>query len=255
MTEVVDHGMPRLALFNLAAAALHVVAAVTLLTIRDPGTLLAPVTLSIGGAASEPFALVDVAAAAAVIALVAAAGRLAALLPALRGRYEGGLREGRHDIRWIEYSQTAGITIFLVAQANGIAEAGALIALYAIAAGSVLLLALHDRSSQPGARGLLAFSAGAAIAIVPWGVIALYQVVGLVVGAHPGPLAQAGTLALLVIAIVHWASVWLDHDGRGPWASPLTAERVHVGLTIATSAVFVALVVLAPTSGPEEWLL
>lgn len=254
MTSVVDHGMPRLAMLNLAAAALHAVAAVALLALGQGRAVLAPVTLTVHGIPAPPFAIVDVAAAAAVVALIAAAGRLAALHPALRARYERGLREGRHGLRWIEYSQTAGISLFLVAQLNGIVEAGALILIYAIAAGSVLLLALQDRSIEPGARGLLPFSFGAAIAIVPWGVIALYQVVGLIAGPQPGVLVQVGTIALLVIAISHWASVWLDHHARGPWASPLTAERVHIGLTIATSIVFVVLVVLAPMPGPEEWL-
>ncbi|MDO9590629.1 MAG: hypothetical protein Q7J04_05745, partial [Microcella sp.] len=246
MTPVIDHGMPRLALLNLAAAALHVAAAVALLTLGQGRAVLAPVHLTIGGIPSPPFAVVDVAATAAVVALIAAAARLAALHPAVRARYERGLRASRHGIRWIEYSQTAGITVFLVAQVNGIAEAGALILIYAVGAGSVLLLALHDRSTELGARGLLAFSAGAAIAIVPWGVVALYQVVGLVAGPQPVFFVQVGTIVFLVIAVAHWASVWLDHQGRGPWASPLTAERVHIGLTLATSAVFVVLVVLAP---------
>lgn len=255
MSDTVDAGASRLALLNLSAAALQVALAVAIMTVREPATLMAPVRLSIGPVPSPPFAFVDVAAAAAVVSLIAAAARLVALVPAVRPRYERGLRDGRHGIRWLEYSQTAGITLFLVAQVNGIAEAGALILVYAIGAGSVLLLVLHDRSPLSGARGLLAFSAGAAVAIVPWGVVALYQVVGLIVGPSPGLLAQAGTLVFLIIAIAHWASVWLAHQRRGPWANPLTAERAHIGLTIATSAAFLAIVVLAPTAGPQEWML
>jgi len=255
MSEAIDHGMPRLALLNLTAAALHVSAAVALLTVRELSTFLGPVQLSHYANPTQPFAAVDLAAAAAVVALISATTRLFVLLPAVRTVYELGLREGRHGIRWIEYSQTAGITAFLVAMFNGVAEAGALILVYAIAAGSVMLLWLQDRSTVPGARGLLPFSIGAAIAIVPWGVIALYHVVGLFAGPHPSLLGQFGTLALLVIAAAHWVSVWLDHQQLSAWASPLMAERVHIGLALATSAVFLALVLLAPTAGPEEWML
>jgi len=255
MTQSIDQGMPRLAVLNLTAAALHIAAAIALLTARAPNSLLAPVQLSLYSNQTEPFAAVDFAAAAAVVALIAAAARLIVLVPAVRTFYERGLREGRHPIRWIEYSQTAGITTFLVALANGVAEAGALILVYAIAAGSVMLLWLQDRSTVTGARGLLPFSIGAAIAIVPWGVIALYELVGLLTGSPLSLLGRMVTLALLIIAAAQWVNVWLDHQQRSAWASPVMAERVHIGLALATSGVFLALVLLAPIAGPEEWML
>ena len=254
MTLSIDRGMSRLALVNLTAAALHVAAAVALLTVRPPATFLAPVQLSINGSLTEPFAAVDFAAAAAVVALIAAAARIAVLVPVLRARYESGLRNGRHGIRWIEYSQTAAISAFLVAQMNGIVESGTLILIYAMSAGSILLLWLHDRSTHPGARGLLPFSFGTAIAIVPWGVIALYHVVAIFAGPAPSLLVRAGTLVILVIAAAHWSSVWLDHQHRAAWASPLTAERVHIGLSMATSVVFLTLVLLAPMAQLEGFM-
>ncbi len=255
MSEAIDHGTSRLAILNLSAAALHVAAALALLTLREPGSVVAPVQLSLYANPSPPFAAVDLVAAFAVVALIAAAARVAVLIPGLRQRFERGLRDGRHGIRWIEYSQTAGITAFLVAQINGVAEAGALILVYAISAGAVLLLWIQDRSTTPGARGLLAFSVGAAIGIVPWGVIALYHIVGLLFAPEPGLLFRLATLGPLIIAAAHWASVWLNHQRRGPWASPLMAERGHIGLSLALSGVFVALVLLAPFSALEEWAL
>lgn len=254
MIGMTDTAMPRLAMTHLVAVALHVAVAIALLTVRPSANLLAPVQLSLNGSATEPFAAVDLAAAAAVVALIAAVARLAVFVPVVRTRYVRGLREGRHGVRWIEYSQTAAIAAFLVAQMNGIVEAGTLILVYAMGAGAVLLLWLHDRSSEPGARGLLAFSIGTAIAIVPWGVIALHHVVGIFAGPAPSLLVRAATLALLLIAAAHWTNVWLDHQQRAVWSTPLTAERVHIGLSVATSVTFLIVILLAPMAATEGML-
>jgi hypothetical protein len=242
MVEPVTRDYPRLALLNLGMAGGHILAALTIISVAaNAGSPQLPVVLSIPSIAQQSFAAVDLAAALVVVVLISAVVRLAVALPPLRGRYESGVHTGRHGIRWIEYSQTAAITVFLVAQLNGIAEAGALILCYAIAAGAVLLLWLQDRVST-GPRGLLPFSVGAAIAVVPWGVIALYQVVALVVGQAPSILIRIMTVVLLVIAALHWLNVWLQLRRRGPWAAPLTAERAHLVLGLAQSAALVALV-------------
>jgi hypothetical protein len=242
-----------LVLHNLVAALLHLSAAAALLTMRPLGALEAPLQLTLNGAPATPFAAVDLAAAAAVVALFIAAVRIAVLLPPARAWFHNGLRDGRHGVRWLEYSQTAGISVFLVAQINGIVEAGTLILVYAMGAGAVLLLWVHDRSHTAGGRGLLAFSVGTAIAIVPWGVVSLHHIVGIFAGPAPSLLVRAVTLALLLVAAAHWLNVWLDHRRQYPvgsstragWPAPLAAERAHLALSLATSAVFVAFVAWA----------
>lgn len=118
------------------------------------------------------------------------------------------VRVGPAGWRAAERSQVAGVSVFLVAQLNGITEVTALVPLYAIAAGSTLMLDLVDRGRADGRSGRRAFVVGAAVGIVPWGVIAFQQIGSLLVGAGPDPSVRAVTLLVLALAAAQWATVW-----------------------------------------------
>lgn len=236
--------MRGLALLSLTSAALHLVTALALLAAAATLDTELPVRLSAPGVPPGPFAAVDLAAATAVVLLVSAVVRLAVSIRPLRDRFEAGLARGRAGWRWLELSQTSGITIVLVLLLNGASEAGVLVSGYALAAGAVVLLWIQDRQTAPGRRGLAPFSAGAAIGIVPWGVVALYQVTRLVVGEPVGDVVGAGTIALLLLAAAQWFAVWWFRERRSDVQPVAAAERGFVVLTIAHSAVLVALVVL-----------
>ena len=122
-------------------------------------------------------------------------------------------------VRWIEWSQVSAITVFLVAELNGVRDVAALVSLYALTAGASLFLVLHRRSDA----GLWPFSFGAAVAIVPWGVIAFYQIGAIVAGDSPAPLIRVVTIAMLAIAAVYWAAAFRT----GP------SERAHALLVVA----------------------
>lgn len=237
--------MLRLAPLSLSSAALHLVTALALLAGAATLEAALPVRLSAPGVPPEPFAAVDLAVATSVVLLVSAVVRLAVSIRPLRDRHEEALARGRAGWRWLELSQTAGITVVLVALLNGVSEAGVLVAVYALAAGAVVLLWLQDRHTTPGRSGLGAFSAGAAIAIVPWGVVALYQVTRLVVGEPVSDLVSVGTIALLVLAAAQWFSVWWHRECSRAAVPAAAAERAFVLLTLAHSAVLVAVTVLA----------
>lgn len=234
--------MPRRALLDAVAAALHFAAGLVLLA--GAARLALPVRLSAPGVPAEPFASVDLAAAAAVVVLVSAVARLAASIPPLRNRVDEELARGRAGWRWLELSQTASITVVLVALLNGVSEAGVLVALYALAAGAVLLLWIQDRQTTPGPRGLAPFSAGAAIGIVPWGVVALYQVTRLLVGEPVSDVVSAGTIALLLLAAASWFSVWWHRERRRSAHPAVDAERAATLIGLAHSGVLVAVVLL-----------
>jgi hypothetical protein len=105
---------------------------------------------------------------------------------------------GGWDLRWIEQSQVSAITVFLVAQLNGITEVAALVPLYALSAAGTLFLVLHSRSGDR-----LTYIFGAAVGIVPWGVIAFYQI-----ALAPSLLVRVITLAMLAVAISTWAAAY-----------------------------------------------
>ena len=227
--------MPRRALLDAVAAALHLAAGLVLLA--GAGRLELPVRLSAPGVPAAPFASVDLAAAAAVVVLVSAVARLLASIPPLRDRLDEELARGRAGWRWLELSQTASITVVLVALLNGASEAGVLVTLYALAAGAVLLLWIQDRQTTPGPRGLAAFSAGAAIGVVPWGVVALYQVTRLLVGEPVSGVVSAGTVGLLLLAAASWVSLWWHRERRRSAHPAVDAERAATLIGLAHSVV------------------
>ncbi len=139
-------------------------------------------------------------------------------------------------IRWVEWSQVSGVVVFLVAQFNGVTDVAALVALYAITAGASLFLVLHETAAEPR----WPFSFGAAVAIVPWGVIAFYQVGAIVVGGDPALLVRVLTIALLLLASAYWYDARLARvKGR-----LVIAERAHTILTTLTVSVLAWAVVV-----------
>lgn len=112
----------------------------------------------------------------------------------------GILRLIPRDTRFVEFSQVSGITVFLVAQLNGVTEVTSLVPLYAIGAGATLFLVLHDRDGDRWA-----YSFGAAVGIVPWGVIAFAQIGAGVLGDSPTLIVRVVTLGILVLTGAEWA--------------------------------------------------
>lgn len=189
--------------------------------------------------ASVPIAVVHLPDAVAVLLLFLAGLRALSLVAAVRARRERAMAADRHPARWIEYSQVGGIVTFLVAQLNGITEVTSLVPLYALGAAGGMLLWLHDRRTETGRGGLWAFGFGAAIAVVPWGVIAFAQIGGGLVGVEPGILIRFATIAALLALATVWVGVWAL--GRGA-RTPETGTRVDrmLALTIPLAPIALA---------------
>lgn len=197
-----------------AVLAAQAVAVIVLLSSVTPALL--PVTAEIGG--GIPIASVNLGVAAVVLLVFAAVWR--AVKP-------GSVA------RWVEWSQVSGVVVFLLAQLSGITDVAALVALYALAAGSVLFLVLHERG--PSDAGRWSFSFGAAVAVVPWGIIAFYQIGGLVVGSDPGAATRILTVVLLLIASAYWYDTRLARVKDKPHIAEIT-HLVFVSATVTLLA-------------------
>lgn len=221
---------------HAVAAGAYLVIALALMTVAlAQASPLLPIALTFRLGGPGVFATVDLAAAGAVVMVVAALARLAIVLPGV-----GGGRVTVVGARMVEVSQTSAITVFLVAQLNGVVEAGTLILVYAIAAGATGVLWMHSRAPQAAQRSPWPYSLGAAIAVVPWGIVALYQVAGLLTPTPAAPLVRVLTIVLLVLAAAAWAVERLVHRGsleRG------RAELAHLVLQVGTGIALVLLVV------------
>jgi len=221
---------------HAVAAAAYLVIAVALITVAlAQASPLLPVALTFRVGGPGVFAAVDLAAAGAVVMVIAALSRLAIVLP---GRGAG--RVTVVGARMIELSQTGAITVFLVAQLNGVVEAGALILVYAIAASAVGVLWMHSRAPQSAQRSAWPYSLGAAVAVVPWGIVALYQIAGLLTPTPAAPVVRVLTIVLLVLAAAAWA---LERFVQRGTLERARAELAHVVVQVGTGIVLVLLVV------------
>ena len=238
---VTDARFTRLRTVNLVAALLLLAQAalVSVAALAQKTPVLLPVTAGFSGgpvgseAQSQVVELGAVNLGPAIFVLLSFPGllRLAVLTPTFAGSYRRGLVAARNPLRWVEYSQISAITVFLVAQLNGVTEVGTLVALYAITAGATLFLALQERE-QPAGGSLRPFVFGAMVGIVPWGIIAFYQIGAGVRGDVPELFVRTVTLSLLAVAALVWTNAWLGWTGHGAGTRP---DRVEINqVTLVT---------------------
>lgn len=226
---------PRMIYVVIAAAHLVVALALAALAL-DGASILLPIALS--APAVSPigvFARVDLAAAAAVVMLVGAVSYTWSALEI--ARHPDGSRARLLGL--IAFAQASGITAFLVAQLNGIVEAGTLVLVYAVAAGAPGLLWLQARETDDRSRARWPYSFGAGLAVVPWGVVALYQIVGVVGGSPAPPLVRVMTIVVLVLAALAW---WTERRLQLGLFGSRTAVVAHAAVSLANG---VSLLVLA----------
>ncbi len=237
-----------LAIVNAGTGLVLLIAAVVTASVgASRERVLLPAEASFGAGEGAPvrvlLAQVDLVLAIVVLLAFTALLRFGASRPAARGAWLDAVARDRHGLRWIELSQLSGVTVFLVGQLNGIAEIPALVLLYAMGAAAPLMLVLHDRRTEPGRRGLLAYSFGTAIAIVPWGVIAFAQIGGGIAGAGPSAGVRVTTLVMLALLALPWIGAWATARRPGPSGAART-EVVQLGMLAAAPLVLAVLAVL-----------
>jgi len=203
--------------------------AVVLATTRPD--LARPVTVDLPDAAPRlVLGDVEVGAAAVLLCLVAAGARL---------------RKSTALGRAVEASFLTSVTVFLVAQLNGVADVGALVLVYAATSALWLFAILQDRVEVRRGHPMLPLSFGTAIGIVPWGVIALHQVGGLLAGGGPTALARVLTLVMLALSAAQVVAQW---RGSRP-GSQSDSPRWHAALTTASPAALALLLLLGAAAG------
>ena len=232
---------------HAAASIAHLVVAIALLALAvAQASVLLPIALSVPvGDTIGVFAGVDLAAAAAVVVLISAITHAVSAL-ALSGDEKA---QRARLLQLVAFAQSSAITVFLVAQLNGVTEAGALILVYAIAGAAVGLLWLQAREVGDRARARWPFSFGAGLSVVPWGIVALYQIVAIVIGSPPSPLVRVITVVILVLVAAAW---WVERRLQLGTLASHRAVLLHAVLSIANGLAL--LVVAVGLSRPSALL-
>jgi len=180
-----------------------------------------------------------------VLALLAVSFLLLATQP-LGERSARGLALHRHDVRWIIFSLTSSITTFLVAQLNGITAIGTLVLIYAATSTMTLFSVVQERMSpplqgsspSPVPRSTLALAFGAAIGIVPWGIIAFQEIASGIAGDGPSLTVRILTIAMLAFACAFAVTNWREQRHRLDGVRGQRGEHTFIVLSTVAASVF-----------------
>lgn len=158
--------------------------------------------------------------------------------PAFYSRYSASLLKNRNYFRWVEYSLSSSLMIWLIAQLSGISDISALVAIFAVNASMIFFGALQEKYEIPGNGKGLPFIMGSMTGIVPWLLIGLYtlqpgstnaaEVPGFVVGIIIAQFVLFNTFAInQALQYKKWRS----------WANYLKGERTYITLSLVAKSI------------------
>lgn len=157
--------------------------------------------------------------------------------PVFYQRYAAGLKLNHNYFRWVEYSLSSSVMIWLIAQLCGLSDIGALFAIFGVNASMILFGALQEKYEKPGNKKFLPFVFGSMTGVVPWIVIFIYtlqpggshkvEVPGFVLGI---------IISLFILFNTFAINQALQYRQVGRWASYLHGERTYITLSLVAKS-------------------
>lgn len=242
-----DQQISRLRVYNIVAGTVHLVQALafgfvlTLLTKQ----VLFPVTIDYMTGPpgvdlpTERVTLFSVNLGIGVVAFLALSAIFHFLIstPWFFGRYGAGLKANRNYFRWVEYSLSSSIMIWLIAQLTGINNFAALASIFAVNAAMIMFGALQEKYETPGNGKFLPFVFGSMVGVVPWILVFVYlfqpgasgtaQVPGFVIGIIVSLFVFFNTFAINQV---------LQYKQVGGWSNYLRGERMYITLSLVAKS-------------------
>ncbi len=152
-------------------------------------------------------------------------------------KYAAGLKQSRNTFRWVEYSLSSSIMIFLIAQLNGISDYAALLAIFGVNLSMILFGWLQEKYNQPGDGQWLPFIFGCIAGVIPW-LIILIQL--LTPGGPAGTTAPGfvyGIVISLFVCFNCFALVqYKQYRAKGKWANYLRGEKAYIVLSFVAKS-------------------
>ncbi len=238
-----DQSIARLRTYNIVAGSLHLVQALGfayVLTLLSTQVTFAVTADYLGGAPgmgapAERVTLFDINVGIGVVAFLALSAFFHFLIssPAFFPRYKAGLKNNHNYFRWVEYSLSSSIMIWLIAQITGITDIAALFSIFALNATMILFGALQEKYETPGNGKALPFIFGCMAGIVPWIVILIYFF-------SPGSTSEAAPPAFvygIIISLFLFFNTFavnqaLQYKQIGGWRDYLRGERAYITLSL-----------------------
>ena len=153
-------------------------------------------------------------------------------------KYALGLKHNRNFFRWVEYSLSSSIMIFLIAQLNGISDYAALLAIFGVNVSMILFGWLQEKYTQPGDGQWLPFIFGCIAGIIPWLII----VIQLLSPSGPAQASAPGFVYGIVISLFIFFNCFAlvqykQYRAKGKWSNYLRGEKAYIILSLAAKSV------------------
>ncbi len=151
--------------------------------------------------------------------------------------YREGLKNSRNIFRWVEYSLSSSIMIFLIAQLNGISDYAALLAIFGVNVSMILFGWLQEKYTKPGDGKFLPFIFGCIAGIIPWVIFAVQL---LTPGGPEGTTAPGFVYAIVISLFLFFNSFafvqYKQYRAKGMWANYLVGEKAYIILSFVAKS-------------------
>jgi len=227
---------------NILAGIFHLVLAIVVLSLSNDFSL--PVTASYlagppGSFFTDPITLFNVRTGyvVAVFLLLSSAFHFIVASKWFFAKYEKGLKKNINVFRWVEYSFSSSLMIFLIAQITGISDYGALIGIIGVNASMILFGWLQEKYVKPGSGDWLPFIFGCIAGIVPW-IVVLISVLS---PESPSDATPPGFVYGIIISIFVLFNTFAyvqfkQYQAKGKWSNYLRGERAYIVLSFVAKA-------------------
>lgn len=242
MSEINKDQQKKLRRWNISAGILHLGSMIAILALSNKFAL--PVTASYstgppGTALSAPVHLFS-ARTAYLIALFMGLSAFFHFLVASRKffpRYIASLNKHKNIFRWVEYSISSSVMIFVIAQLCGISDYAALLGIVGCNVSMILFGWLQEKFTTPGDGQLLPFIFGCIAGIVPWIVV----VVQLLAPKNPSSVHAPGFVYGIVISLFILFNCFAlvqykQYKAKGKWANYLRGEKTYIILSFVAKS-------------------
>ncbi|MBG6215243.1 MAG: heliorhodopsin HeR [Cryobacterium sp.] len=238
-----EQTISRLRAYNIVAGSLHLVQALgfayvlTLLSTQVTFAVTADYLAGPPGVAIPPerVTLFDINVGVGVVAFLALSAFFHFLIssPWFFPRYAAGLKKNHNYFRWVEYSLSSSIMIWLIAQITGITDIAALFSIFAVNATMIMFGALQEKYETPGNGRSLPFIFGCMAGVVPWIVILIYFFApGSTSEASPPAFVYGIIISLFLFFNTFAVNQVLQYKQIGGWRDYLRGERAYITLSL-----------------------
>lgn len=242
MPKPTDTHIQKLRTWNLAAGTLHLLSMIAVLVLSNDFSL--PVTATYmtgppGSSFTDPIVLFSTNVSYTIAAFLGLSALFHFLVASNRffPRYAAGLKQSRNIFRWVEYSLSSSLMIFVIAQLNGISDYAALLAIFGVNVSMILFGWLQEKYNTPGDGQWLPFIFGCIAGIIPW-VIFTTQL--LTPGGPAGTTAPGFVYGIVISLFVLFNSFayvqYKQYQAKGIWADYLRGEKAYIILSFTAKS-------------------